>query len=471
MELPLRVLCLTNPGTNSRGLLLDLAAGFEELGHQLFYLDLAATWHLKQIFAAQADAVTGAFGHLVKEFIDRNHIDFSFAMWSNATLSLPLAQHPHGRLSTFFDAIQHPHLHYWWDAPHWFNNGAILPLLNTGLFSGPLQLHAINNPHTAAEMQNLMGFANVIAAPNAANPKLFRPHPEIKPEYDLIFLSGGGDEPPTPVMLEELAKETPDIERIRRDVAARLAPRLDAIAGNFPDPLRPQLRRFLDAMLEQRLADRHAPALTHLQRAAHAHRDLANAALELTKNPIRFIEATAAIRSIETWERPFLVAFLSRFFKCLRLGQQSYDAWGIRGDIAAFVPYERQSEAYARARFALNVMRWQDDCSLNSKIFEITAARTGCLQAWRAGVEELFEPEIEIATFKTPAEARDKLSDLLANPARSEALVEAGHQRTLRDHTWKNRAALYAAAVKTIREPQHPRPAPVEKSPTQSIPA
>ena len=147
-----------------------------------------------------------------------------------------------------------------------------------------------------------------------------------------------------------------------------------------------------------------------------------------------------------------MVAYLSRHFKTLRLGMQKYDAWGLQGDQIEFVPYHEQSRIYAQARFALNVMRWQDDCSLNSKIFEITAARCGCLQAYRNGVEDCFEDGKEILVFRTPREARERLADALSRPDRGETLIDAGHRRTLADHTWVNRMQLVTDAL-NVKQP------------------
>lgn len=446
----MRVLILTNPGTNSRGLLFDMADGLRRIGHETLHLDLAAIWHLRER-GGSAEMVTHAFAHLVREFIETNGVDFSVAMWANGTLSLPILRDERGRLTAFLDTLDHPHVHVWWDAPHWFNNGAVLPAAAAGLFSGPRQLHTINNAYTAAEMNQLLGFNNVLAMANAANPDVFHPVPEERREYDLVFLSGGGDPPPTPTMLEELAAETPNVERIRRSVAAGLEPALDRVAAGFESSARPRMRRLLDALVELRLADRHQPALRHLQQAARADAALADAAVLLTRTPDRYVEATAAIRTIETWERPFMVAFLSRHFRCLRLGNQSYADWGLRGDAVEFVDYRRQSHAYARARFALNVMRWQDDAGLNSKIFEITAAGCGCLQSYREGVAELFDVGREIVVFRTPAEARDLLADLLRDTGRQSDLIAAGRARTLAEHTWAHRMRPLVEAVRAMK--------------------
>jgi hypothetical protein len=463
------MLALTNPGTNSRGLLFDIIWGFEQLGHEVLKLALGPSWTLKNQCPEQAELVAQSFERLVADFIEANRIEFSLAMWCNGTLSLPVRRRLDGGVSAVMNEWGHPHLHYWWDAPHWFNNGATLPLLGSGVFAGQHQLHYINNPYTGAEMSEFMHFSNVIAAPNGVNPETFHPLPGIKKEYDLVFLSGGGDCEPTPVMLDELEKDDPDIERIRRDVASSLGPMLAETAAAFDESMRVPARQLLDALVEHRLADRHSPAIAHLERAIGEKPELGSVANAMVQDPALYVRVTNVVRTIETWERPFLVAYLSRHFKALRLGTQRYDAWGIEGDQIEFVPYHEQSRVYARARFALNVMRWQDDCSLNSKIFEITAARCGCLQAYRRGVEACFVDGKEMLVFRTPREARERLADALASPEQAEAIIDAGHRRTLADHTWVNRMQLVTDALTGTKPPPPTVPStPPELAPSMS---
>ncbi|MFO0972601.1 MAG: glycosyltransferase [Phycisphaerae bacterium] len=443
----MRILTLAHPGTNSRGLLLDLEAGFAALGHDLLRFELAPFWRAAAGDAARDATAKQLLAETLLAFIDANRVDLSFAMWANGPLSMPVHPSAPDRVQSLFARARHRHLHFWWDAPHWQNNGAMLPLLRTGLFDAPTAFHAINNRYTGAEMADILGFSNVIPAANAANPALFRPCPDVAEAYDLVFVSGGGDPAPTPLMLAELQRDTPDVDAIRRNCAAELAPTLDALAAQFPSDHRAAARRLFDALVAARLAARHTPALLHLQQVARSQRDLATVAALLLKDPVAYVRVTAAIRQIEAWERPFTVAYLSRRFRCLRIGAQDYSAWGLAGDAVAAVPYAEQARLYAQARVALNVMRWQDDCSLNSKIFEITAAGRPCLQAWRGGVDELFADGREIVTFRSPAEAADQLADLLANPGRRAELAAAGRARTLRDHTWQQRGAQLLDAI------------------------
>ncbi len=443
----MKILALTHPGTNSRGLLLDIVWGFRELGHDVIQFQLEPIWSMREAASAQAAAAAGAATRLILEMIDHNSIDLSIAMWANGTRSMGMIANADGTIASALERHGHPHVHYWWDAPHWANEGREIEMIGRGLYRGVHQFHCINNPGTGAEMAGLMGFRNVLAAPNGVNPTVFRPRPDVRREYDLVFLTGAGDPPPRPIMLKEVEADEPDLERIRRDVAESLADELDVLARQFPPAVAAGARELLSELVEERLSHRHTPAITHVQQVLRRRNDLAPAVDALVRDIPRYIAATRILRQIETWERPFMTAYLSRHFRCLRVGPAADTRWDIRSDHCEFAPYERQSELYARGHFALNVMRWQDDVGVNSKIFEITASGTGCLQAYRAGVEDLFVDGEEILTFRTPAEARERLRDALSRPDFARAVSTAGHERTLRDHTWDKRMAGVVAAV------------------------
>ena len=322
----MNILAFTQPGTNSRGVFDDILEGFETLGHHLVRFELEPMSAMLRALGEHASLATDDLGVFLLKLLEDNRIDLTVTMWGH-TNGLPVYALPDGSRRSLFDAHGHPVLHYWWDAPHWFERGQQLEKVMTGLYRGEHQFHLINNPATAGEMTELMGFRNVIPAPNGVNPRRFRPCPDVRRTYDLVFVSGSGDPAPTPVMLEELQRDDPDIERIRRDVALRLGPELDrVVADHIEASGRAAVRRLLDGMTETRLADRHAPALVHLQRAVASDRQAAEGAAMLLGDLSLYVKATDVIRRIETWERPFMVAYLSRHFRCLRMGQQSYDA-------------------------------------------------------------------------------------------------------------------------------------------------
>ncbi|MCC6675717.1 MAG: glycosyltransferase family 1 protein [Phycisphaerales bacterium] len=424
----MRLLFLLQPGANSRSIFLDFIRGFRQAGHEALTLELAPIWHAYDQNPAARPALMSRFTGQLREALVAQRIDLTCAMWGNALTTLMHSTHD-GAPRTLFDLLNIPHLLFWLDAPHWAQGGSMLPAFGTPILAGPALRHLINNPATAREMTDVLGFGATIAAPYAINEEVFRPRPEITPEFDLVACIGPGDPAPTPLALRELESSTPDLDALRREAADLLRPRLRELAGNDASAAA------LDALLDSQVAARHIPMLDRL-RAIDT--DIARAILA---DPRLYTRATMANRSIESLERPFTTAWLSRRFSCAIFGEGDLSAWGFRGAHLGRPAHEEQSAAYARGRIGLNLMRWQDDAGLNLKPYEISASGRSCLCSARAWTDRSFEPGREILAFSGPAHAAQLTRELLDDPARLTAIAEAGLARTRRDHTWCTRAA------------------------------
>ena len=57
-----------------------------------------------------------------------------------------------------------------------------------------------------------------------------------------------------------------------------------------------------------------------------------------------------------------------------------------------------------------------------------------------ADLPKCFEPGKEILVYKNAADLARQFDALRLDPARAAAMIEAGHARTLRDHTFSQRA-------------------------------
>jgi spore maturation protein CgeB len=94
-----------------------------------------------------------------------------------------------------------------------------------------------------------------------------------------------------------------------------------------------------------------------------------------------------------------------------------------------------------RSKITLNV---HGDNSLefasNMRLYEATGVGCCLLTDNQNNLNEIFEPEKEVVTFKNPEEASEKIRYLLDNETVRNAIALAGQKRTLRDHTFKNRA-------------------------------
>jgi len=248
-------------------------------------------------------------------------------------------------------------------------------------------------------------------------------------------------------MLRQLDSDRPDTHAIRADLAERLERRLAPLVAD---------ERLTRALVRSQLEDRHTPMLDRFDAIRPTLPDESAAALDaLLADPARFVDTTMKLRTMESWERAFTIAYLSKHARCAVMGAADFGGWPINAERIGNVTEEEMPRVYSRSKLAMNVMRWQDDRGLNLKPFEITASGTACLCAHRAGLDELWKPGEEIASFEGPAQALETARELLQCDARRRAIAEAGRVRTLSCHTWAKRSDQIAAAVRTIS----PKPA------------
>jgi spore maturation protein CgeB len=78
-------------------------------------------------------------------------------------------------------------------------------------------------------------------------------------------------------------------------------------------------------------------------------------------------------------------------------------------------------------------------CAGNLRLFEATGVGSCLVTDWKANLQDLFEPDTEVITYKSREECVDKVKWLLENPMARKKIGEAGQARTLRDHTIQNR--------------------------------
>ncbi len=77
----------------------------------------------------------------------------------------------------------------------------------------------------------------------------------------------------------------------------------------------------------------------------------------------------------------------------------------------------------------------------NMRLFETTGVGSCLLTDWKKNLPELFEPDKEVLTYRSAEECVEKVNYILEHEDERRAIAEAGQRRTLRDHTFGNRAA------------------------------
>jgi spore maturation protein CgeB len=75
----------------------------------------------------------------------------------------------------------------------------------------------------------------------------------------------------------------------------------------------------------------------------------------------------------------------------------------------------------------------------NMRLFETTGVGTCLITDWKQNINDLFEPDMEVVTYRSTSECIEKVRWLLANPLEARKIAEAGQNRTFREHTFDKR--------------------------------
>ncbi len=76
---------------------------------------------------------------------------------------------------------------------------------------------------------------------------------------------------------------------------------------------------------------------------------------------------------------------------------------------------------------------------IHARIFELAACGACVVSGYTAGVEQYYEPDREMAFFRTHAELVEKVRYYLERPEERERMARAAYERTLREHTYEER--------------------------------
>jgi spore maturation protein CgeB len=83
----------------------------------------------------------------------------------------------------------------------------------------------------------------------------------------------------------------------------------------------------------------------------------------------------------------------------------------------------------------------------NMRLFEATGVGTCLLTDWKENLSELFEPEVEVLTYRDAAECLEKVRYILDHEEERRAIADAGQRRVLREHTFTHRAMQIDAII------------------------
>jgi spore maturation protein CgeB len=105
----------------------------------------------------------------------------------------------------------------------------------------------------------------------------------------------------------------------------------------------------------------------------------------------------------------------------------------------------------ARSRISLNHhIEISGAYANNMRLYETTGVGTLLLTDWKQNLSEMFEPEAEVAVFRTTAECIETIGYYLKDEAKRDRVARAGQARTLRDHTYRQRMAQLVELVESL---------------------
>lgn len=84
------------------------------------------------------------------------------------------------------------------------------------------------------------------------------------------------------------------------------------------------------------------------------------------------------------------------------------------------------------------------DYAVNMRMYEATGSGCVLVTESKQNLRDLFEPGVEVIAYDSADDAASQIAQLLADPKRLDAIAQAGHTRTMRDHTYDARAAVIA---------------------------
>ena len=102
----------------------------------------------------------------------------------------------------------------------------------------------------------------------------------------------------------------------------------------------------------------------------------------------------------------------------------------------------------ARSRISLNHhIEISGEYANNMRLYETTGVGTLLLTDGKQNLSDMFEPHSEVAVYRTPEECVEKIRYYLAQEAERKRVARAGQQRTLGDHTYRQRMAQLVGLV------------------------
>ena len=431
-----RLLLLMNPGQMSRPWLLGMGVAVEKMGIPTDAFELRRVWEDRNL-GRIPDPIS------FRDTLRRMNVKAVLSYTSNGSWEWPALRDPqdHGaRAIPYFEQIGVPHLVWWSDHPQWANNKDALLAKNQFFGLSPNTHHFMKSDLAAREIQSMLHWPNCHGLPVAEDVERIKPVYGVTPDFDVVTIIGC---PPTPDAEIDafLEHDDPDVRAIRRILATRIHRKLaDLWDKHVPTEIRATVDRFAHTWVDRR---RQEPLTGSFRIFERLEPDHPEATGWLRSEPQVYFDAVEALWEFGRWQRTFVTRYLAKYFSVGVFGSDwssvGLPAHGVGSPDGDWVLNDDQPQFYARGRVALSVSQAGDEEGIAHKPFQMAASGAAMVHIDRQGLSDCFTPGVEVETFQTPREARDKIAALLADPARREAMGHAARERVVRDHSWEVR--------------------------------
>ena len=151
-------------------------------------------------------------------------------------------------------------------------------------------------------------------------------------------------------------------------------------------------------------------------------------------------------------------ALLERAARETRVDFWGYDATGWDENSPILANYHGEAwgvemfRVLRRSKIALNRhIDVAENNANNMRLYEATGVGTMLLTDAKSNLADLFEPGLEVETYADEHELVEKIDHYLAHDEERRAIARAGHERTMREHTYADRMRELVALLRAHR--------------------
>ncbi|NDV27319.1 glycosyltransferase [Desulfovibrio sp. JC010] len=253
--------------------------------------------------------------------------------------------------------------------------------------------------------------------PLATDPTIFRPQPPAAtPKHAVSFVGSSW------------ANKIADLLRAARFPAPLLREyrKLGKIYATTPDVARKHLCEEMNAETRQI----HAELPVHSQNMFYRLIQLEGTRQQRIQSVSELLDFSPVIVGDSYWKQ-------------VLTGKNKKFSWWSRLD------YEQELPAFYRdSAVNFNSPSLQSSAAMNQRVFDVPACGSFLLTRYCPELEELFEPEKEVACYQGLGEIKERVSEWLENSEGRKETARAGLKRVLAEHTYEHRLAAIIRKMK-----------------------